>query len=56
VTFDEIVKWYLQLPQVKAKKSYDRDVLSLKTLSNSFSGKKVSELTVELNRFAVVSP
>jgi len=46
VTFDEVAKWYCELPQVKAKKSYRRDTLSIRTLGNSFSGKKVSELTV----------
>jgi len=46
VTFDELKKWYLELPQIKAKKSYIRDCLSLRTLSNFFSGKVVSEITV----------
>jgi integrase len=48
VTFDELAKWYCGLPQVKAKKSYRRDTLSIRTLGNSFSGKRVSELTVNL--------
>lgn len=46
VTFDDVAKWYCELPQVKAKKSYDRDLLSIRTLSRFFSGKKVSELTL----------
>ena len=48
VTFDELAKWYCELPQVKAKRSYDRDLLSIRTLARFFSGKKVSELTVNL--------
>jgi integrase len=47
-TFDELKKWYLSLPQIQAKKSYDRDVLSMKTLSRFFSGRRVREITVNL--------
>jgi len=46
VTFDEIARWYRELPQIKAKRSYDRDLLSIRTLSRFFSGKKVSEMTL----------
>jgi len=45
VTYDELAEWYLNLPQIKAKRSYDRDVLSIKTLGDFFSGKMVSEIT-----------
>ena len=45
-TFDELKKWFLSLPQIRAKKSYDRDVLSMKTLSTFFSGKHISGITV----------
>jgi integrase len=46
VTFDELKTWYLALPQIKAKRSYTRDTISLRTLSNFFSTKTVSEITV----------
>jgi len=46
VSFDTLAKWYLQLPQVKAKRSYDRDVLSIKHLGKFFAGKKISEITL----------
>ena len=45
-TFDELKKWYLDLPQIKNKKSYDRDILSMKTLSSFFSGKHISGITI----------
>jgi len=44
--FDELKKWYLDLPQIKNKKSYDRDILSMKTLSSFFSGKHISGITI----------
>ena len=46
VTFDELAKWYLQLPQVKAKKSYARDVLSMRSLQSFFPGKHIKDITV----------
>ncbi len=46
VRFDELAKWYLQLPQIKAKRSYRRDTLSLKTLGGFFSGKLVRDMTL----------
>lgn len=45
VTFDELAKWYLQLPGVKAKRSYVRDACSIKQLSAFFSGKLVKDIT-----------
>lgn len=44
--FDELKKWYLDLPQVKNKKSYGRDILSLEKLSSFFSGKHISSVSV----------
>lgn len=44
--FDDIAKWYTELDTVMAKKSYDRDNLSISKLSAFFSGKRVSEITV----------
>ena len=46
VSFDELAKLYLKLPQIKNKRSYDRDILSIETLSGFFSGKLVRELTI----------
>jgi len=46
VTFEQLAKWYLELPQVKGKRSYDRDELSINTIRPFFSGKLVKELTL----------
>ena len=46
VKFDELAEWYLSLPQIKAKRSYGRDELSVRTLSAFFTGKLVKDLTV----------
>ncbi len=46
ITFDEVAKWYLQLPQIKIKRSYERDTFSVKTLSNHLSGKVIKDLTI----------
>jgi len=46
VTFDELSRWYLQLPQVKAKKSYTRDRYSVRELTRFFSGKVIKDITV----------
>jgi len=48
VVFDDLVKWYLELPQIKVKRSYDRDILSGRTLLRFLSGKKVAELTLNV--------
>ncbi|MBW2598832.1 MAG: site-specific integrase, partial [Deltaproteobacteria bacterium] len=45
-TFDELSKWYLSLPQIQAKKSYQRDVYSLRKLASSFAGKHISEIMI----------
>jgi len=45
VRFDQVTRWYLNLPQIRAKKSYDRDVLSVQTLLRHFSGLKIKHLT-----------
>ena len=39
-TFKQLAAWYLSLPEVKAKRSYDRDLLSLDRLI-PFSGDKI---------------
>ncbi|MFC1580092.1 tyrosine-type recombinase/integrase [Thermodesulfobacteriota bacterium] len=46
VTFNELAMWYLELPQIKAKRSYTRDVLSMKTLKRFYGGKVVQDLTI----------
>jgi integrase len=48
ITYDKLSEWYLNLPQIKAKRSYARDVLSTKTLGNFFSGKTVSQITLNM--------
>ena len=48
VTFDQLAKWYLELPQVKAKRSFDRDKLSMETIKPFFTGKLVRDLTLNL--------
>jgi integrase len=48
VTFDELARWYLSLVQIKAKRSYERDELSVRTLGSFFSGKVVGDMTVNL--------
>ena len=45
LTFDDLAMWYLQLPQILAKSSYDRDSLSIRTLSRFFSGSQVRDIT-----------
>jgi len=46
VTFDEISSWYLELPQIKAKKSYVRDIYSIRELEKFFSGKVIKDITI----------
>jgi integrase len=45
VKFDEVADWYLDLAQIKAKKSFRRDQLSVKVLKAFFSGKVVKDVT-----------
>jgi integrase len=47
-TYDKLSQWYLQLSQIKAKRSYGRDEISIETLGRFFSGKRVSDLTSNL--------
>lgn len=46
VSFDQLSNWYLKLPQIKSKRSYDRDELSLNTIKPFFTGKMVKDLTL----------
>jgi integrase len=48
VRFDQLVEWYLDLPEVKAKRSYDRDVMSTKKLKAFFGTRLVREITPAL--------
>lgn len=45
IRFDELTKWYLRLPEVKAKKSCDRDERSLDKLNDFFGTKLLSQIT-----------
>jgi hypothetical protein len=38
-TFRELAQWYLKLAEVKAKRSYDRDILNVKHLTNHFGNR-----------------
>jgi len=44
IWFDELTKWYLGLPEVKAKKSYERDERSAKKLKSFFGSKLVKDI------------
>jgi len=44
-TFKALADWYLGLPEVKAKRSYDRDKLSLDRLLPYFGDKLLKEIT-----------
>ena len=59
VMFNDLAKWYLELPQIKAKRSYSRDVLSIRTLKSLFAKNNVSELTpnrIEAYRQKTLNP
>jgi integrase len=43
--FKDIAAWYLDLPEVKAKKSYDRDQRSMKLLLPFFGDKLLKDIT-----------
>jgi hypothetical protein len=58
-TFKSLAQWYLYLPEVKAKTSYDRDKLSLNRLLPFFGDKLLKEITpamVETHRQLGVEP
>lgn len=46
--FSELAAWYLDLPEVKAKRSYDRDRRSLKNLSPFFGERYLKDITPAL--------
>jgi integrase len=46
--FKELAQWYLELEEVKAKKSYRRDKLSVKCLSPMFGGLLLKDITPAL--------
>ena len=46
--FSQLAQWYLGLPEVKAKKSYDRDGRSIIKLNDFFGTKLVSQITPSL--------
>jgi hypothetical protein len=43
-----LADWYMNLETVKAKRSWDRDALSVKHLKKFFGEKRVSEVTADL--------
>lgn len=47
-TFNQLTKWYLELAEVKRKKSYIRDERSIKKLSDFFGSKFVKEIKPSL--------
>jgi integrase len=44
-TFRELAQWYLKLAEVKAKRSYDRDILNVKHLTNHFGNRLLKDIT-----------
>jgi integrase len=44
-TFKELSRWYLELAEVKAKRSYDRDILNVKHLANHFGNRLLKDIT-----------
>jgi integrase len=48
ICFDQLAKWYLTLPEVKAKKSFDRDARSIDKLTDFFKTRLISQITPSL--------
>jgi len=48
IRFNQLTEWYLNLPEVKSKKSYERDVRSVKKMKLYFNSKLVKEITPSL--------
>ena len=48
IRFDHLTGWYLSLPEVKAKRSYERDERSVEKLKGFFGSKLVKEVTPSL--------
>jgi hypothetical protein len=46
--FKDLAAWYLDLPEVKAKRSYDRDQLSLNHLLPFFGDRLLKEISPAL--------
>jgi integrase len=47
-TFKDLAQWYLELEEVKSKKSYRRDKLSVKCLSEMFGNRLLKDITPAL--------
>lgn len=45
IRFDDLTKWYLNLAEVKAKRSYERDERSIKKLKAHFGSKLIKEIS-----------
>jgi hypothetical protein len=43
--FKDLAQWYLELPEVKAKRSYDRDQLTMNKLSPFFGDRLIKDIT-----------
>jgi integrase len=48
IAFSELARKYLELPEVKSKKSYERDKLSVKELLTFFGDRKLNTITPSL--------
>jgi hypothetical protein len=46
--FKDLARWYLDLPEVKAKRSYDRDQLSLNRLLPFFGDRLLRDIAPAL--------
>jgi integrase len=44
ITFKELTRWYMELAEVKAKRSYDRDILNVKHLINHFGNSLLKDI------------
>ncbi len=48
IHFSQLADWYLNLPEVKAKKSYERDERSIKKLKTFFGSKPMNDISPSL--------
>ena len=55
VRFQDLAQWYLAHPEVKAKKSYRRDTLSVKCLTRFFGRYLLKDMSSELVEKSVLS-
>ena len=48
IAFSDLATKYLQLPEVKSKRSYERDVISVRELVSFFGDRKLNVITPSL--------